>query len=58
MDIKVIKRNSEGEITDLMCVRYDKTGKEASSCSSNNFGLLMITKTGCRIAGSGHVDEL
>lgn len=56
--IKVIKRNSEGEITDLICVRYTKTGQEASSCSSNNFGLLIITKTGCRIADSGYENDL
>ncbi len=44
-EVKVINRNSKGEITNLKCVRYDKTGKEASSCWSDNFGLLIITRS-------------
>jgi hypothetical protein len=58
VDIKVMKRNGRGEITDLRCVRYNKAGKEASSCSSDKFGLLVITETGCMIADLGHEDEI
>jgi hypothetical protein len=58
VDVKVVKRNGEGEITNLRCVRYNKAGKEAGSCSSDKFGLLIITQTGCKIADLGHENEI
>ena len=54
VEIKVISRNSKREITNLKFVRFDKMGKEGGSCSSDNFGLLIILKDGCKIADLGH----
>ncbi len=54
VEIKVIARNSKGEITNLKIVRYDKTGEQGGSCSSDNFGLLIILKDGCKIADLGY----
>ena len=57
-EVQVIKRNNKGEITDLKYVRYDQAGKESSSCESDNFGLLIITRNGCKIADLGHEKEI
>ncbi|HLL94151.1 MAG TPA: hypothetical protein VK404_04180 [Spirosoma sp.] len=54
VQVKVIKRNSNGEITDLKLIRYDKAGRETGSCESDNFGLLVITRNGCKIADVGY----
>lgn len=52
--ITVISRNDKKEITNLKAVRYDKAGKQASSCSSDMFGALVITPDGCSIADLGY----
>ena len=57
-EVQVINRNNKGEITDLKYTRYDQTGKESSSCASDNFGLLIITRNGCKIADLGHENEI
>ncbi|WP_420148604.1 hypothetical protein [Spirosoma sp.] len=57
-EIKVLERNSAGEITSLTCVRMDRAGKESSSCSSDNFGLLIITRNGCKIADLGYESQI
>ena len=49
VEVKVITRNSKGEITNLHFVRYNKAGKEKSSCSSENFSQLIIRKDGSTI---------
>nr|WP_293845589.1 hypothetical protein [uncultured Arsenicibacter sp.] len=56
--ITVLSRNRRKEITNLTAVRYDKNGNQSSSCSSDKFGLLIITKTGCKIADAGYEGEL
>lgn len=58
VDIQVVKRNNKGEITNLRCVRYDKAGKKGGSCSSDEFGILIITQTGFKIADLGHENEI
>ncbi|GAB4021386.1 hypothetical protein [Spirosoma koreense] len=58
VEVKVLERNNKGEITNLKCVRYDQAGKQDSSCSSDNFGLLVITREGCKIATLGHEDQI
>lgn len=45
-DIQVIKRNTQGEITELTCVVYEKSGNGEASCSSDDFGTLVIKKDG------------
>lgn len=57
-EVRVVNRNSKGEITNLKCVRYNEAGKEDSSCESDNFGLLIITRDGCKIADLGHESEI
>lgn len=57
-EIKVLERNDKGEITNLKCVRYKQAGKEASSCASDNFGLLIITRDGCKIADLGYESHI
>ena len=57
-EVKVINRNDKGEITNLNCVRYDKSGNKASSCGSDNFGLLIITRNGCKVADLGYEKEI
>ena len=55
IDIQVLSRNSDGEITNLKCICYDKLGEKGSSCSSDNFGALVIKKEGsCKIADEGY----
>ncbi len=56
--VEVNKRNSKGEITDLKCTSYSKAGKEYGSCSSDNFGVLIITREGCKIADLGHEKDI
>lgn len=58
-DIQVLGRNSEGEITSLTCICYEKSGKKHGSCSSDNFGALVIKKDGgCQIADKGHENKI
>ncbi|GAB4018848.1 hypothetical protein [Spirosoma koreense] len=57
-EVKVVSRNNKGEITNLECIRYDKSGNQASSCGSDNFGLLIITRTGCKVADLGHEKDI
>ncbi|QIP11224.1 hypothetical protein G8759_00490 [Spirosoma aureum] len=57
-EVKVINRNDKGEITNLNCIRYDKVGKRTDSCSSDNFGLLIITQHGCKISDLGYEDKI
>lgn len=56
--INVISRNDKGAITNLNCVRYNKAGKETNSCSSDNFGLLIITQHGCKVADLGYENNI
>ncbi|RYC70072.1 hypothetical protein [Spirosoma sordidisoli] len=57
-EVKVISRNNKGEITSLECVRYDKLGTRKGSCESDKFGVLVITRTGCKIADLGYEDQI
>lgn len=57
-EVRVIERNDKGEITNLKCTRYGKTGQENSSCQSDNFGALVITRDGCKIADFGYEDNI
>ena len=57
-DITVVKRDENNSITDLTYQRYSKDGKQAGSCSSDKFGILIITPRGCRIADVGHEGDL
>ena len=56
--VQVISRNDKGEITNLRCVRYDEAGKQNSACGSDNFGLLIITRNGCKVADLGYEKEI
>lgn len=50
-DIQVLNRNPKGEITKLTCIVYEKSGKGQGSCSSDDFGTLVIKKDcSCSIA--------
>ena len=57
-EVRVIERNGKGEITHLKCVRYDKAGRRDSSCESDSFGLLIITRDGCKIADFGYENRI
>ena len=54
INIEIIKRNSVNEIEHLICKRFDTNGNLKSSCSSDSFGKLEITRTGCRIFDKGY----
>ncbi len=54
-DITVARRDEKNNITDLKYQRYSKDG---GSCSSDKFGILIITPNGCRIADVGHEGDL
>lgn len=56
--VNVISRNAKREITNLEFIRYSKDGKKGGSCSSDKFGLLIITSDGCRIADAGYEQGL
>ncbi|NID13744.1 hypothetical protein [Fibrivirga algicola] len=56
--VKVISRNARKEITNLEFVRYRPDGSMTVSCSSDKFGLLIVSKTGCRIADVGHEADI
>ncbi|WP_375446853.1 hypothetical protein [uncultured Fibrella sp.] len=56
--INVLSRNERNEITNLELVRYQKDGNRGSSCSSDKFGLLIITEDGCKIADLGYESKL
>lgn len=58
VDVTVISRNAKREITNLELVRYNKDGKKGGSCSSDKFGVLVITQTGCQIADAGYEQGL
>jgi len=54
-DIQVLSRNSKGEIANLTCVVYQKSGGGQASCSSDDFGTLVINKEGgCSITDQVH----
>ncbi len=57
-DITVAKRDEKNNITDLKYQRYSKDGKQGGSCSSDKFGILIITPNGCKIADVGHEGDL
>lgn len=57
-EFQLVERNSKGEITNLKFVRYNKAGQEGGSCASDNFGALVITRDGCKIADLGHENEI
>ncbi len=54
IEVRVISRNAKNEIANLEFFRYQKDGKRGGGCSSDKFGLLIITKNGCSIADVGH----
>ena len=54
VDVNVISRNEKNEITNLEFIRYQKDGKRGGGCSSDKFGILIITQHGCRIADLGY----
>jgi hypothetical protein len=56
--ITVLARNAQNQITNLILKRYRADGAEASSCSSDTFGLLLITPKGCRIVDAGYESNL
>jgi len=56
--ITVHNRNEQKEITNLSFVRYQKDGQRGGSCSSDKFGLLIITENGCKIADVGYEAKL
>jgi hypothetical protein len=56
--ITVHNRNEQKEITNLSFVRYQKNGQRGGGCSSDKFGLLIITEKGCKIADAGHEAQL
>jgi len=56
--VNVISRNGKDEITNLEFKIFDENGRKTSSCSSDNFGILVIRKDGCSIADLGHEDRL
>ncbi|GHB72491.1 hypothetical protein [Persicitalea jodogahamensis] len=61
VEIKVLKRNGNGEIVHLKCIYYDTPGKFSASCESDSFGCLLIKKSGCTIADKpcpDNIDEL
>lgn len=54
MHIEVISRNDKKEITNLEFFRYGADGTKGGGCSSDKFGLLVVTPNGCRIADVGY----
>lgn len=58
IEVRVISRNAKNEITNLEFFRYQKDGKRGGGCSSDKFGLLIITKNGCSIADAGHENRI
>ncbi|MEZ0541631.1 hypothetical protein [Fibrella arboris] len=58
VQIKVISRNEKKEITNLDFFRYTADGKKGGGCASDQFGLLIVTKNGCRIADAGYENDI
>ncbi|RYF73923.1 MAG: hypothetical protein EOO39_09520 [Cytophagaceae bacterium] len=52
--IQVLSRNEKNEITNLEFFRYTPDGRKGGGCSSDKFGVLVVTAHGCRIADIGH----
>lgn len=55
--IQVLSRNEKKEITNLEFFRYMPDGRKGGGCSSDKFGVLVVTKNGCRIADAGHEND-
>lgn len=49
IEIKVINRDANGKIVNLVFTIYDAEGKPNTYCKSDNFGLLIIRQNGCGI---------
>ena len=58
MHIEVISRNDKQEITNLDFFRYRADGTKGGGCSSDKFGLLVVTPNGCRIADVGYEKDI
>ncbi len=58
VEIKVLKRNGNGEIAHLECIRYDTLGKRKGLCGSDSFGCLLIKKSGCTISNKPCPDNI
>ena len=58
VEVKVISRNAKKEITNLEFIRYKPGGGMSVSCSSDKFGLLIVSKTDCRIADAGSEKDI
>ncbi|MEZ0484904.1 hypothetical protein ACAW87_10125 [Fibrella sp. GW2-5] len=58
VQLKVISRDDKKEITNLEFIRYKADGSMSSSCSSDKFGKLIVSSTGCQIADLGHENKM
>jgi hypothetical protein len=58
VEIRVTSRNQKNEITNLTFIRHGKNGQKGGYCSIDEFGTLLITPTGCKIAGINYQNEL
>lgn len=56
--INVLARNARNEITNLSMVRFQKNGQQGGSCSSDKFGVLLISRDGCSITDAGHESQV
>jgi SepF-like predicted cell division protein (DUF552 family) len=58
VEIRVISRNQKNEITNLTFIRHGKNGQKGGYCLIDEFGMLLITPTGCRVTSIEYQEEI